>query len=104
MLRRLARKIYNLVVAVTFFLFPAALLALTIWGSGPTPEWLLAWAVSLALLIFGRRFSLWLVKQEEAEIYFLTSVPTSDQRLRTGPETTAPRDTGKRSRKKGKQP
>lgn len=86
MWRRLARQTYNLAVTVTFFLCPVALLASVIWGDGPTPEWLLVWAVTLALFIFGRRFCLWLSREEEAEVYFLTSVPTSDMGLRTGSE------------------
>jgi len=101
MWRRLARQTYNLTVTVTFFLCPVALLASVIWGGGPTPEWLLVWAVALALLVFGRRFTLWLTREEEAEIYHLTSVPTSDQRLRTGPE---PQPEGTAPPKQGKQP
>ncbi len=95
MWQRLAKRTYNLAVTVTFFLCPVALLASVIWGSGPTPEWLLAWAVALALLVFGRRFCLWLVREEEAEIFFLTSVPTSDVGLRTEPDPQ-PKD-GKQS-------
>ena len=112
MWRRLARQTYNLAVAVTFFLCPVALLASVIWGGGPTPEWLLMWALALALFIFGRRFCLWLGREEEGEVYFLTSVPTSDIGLRTGPEPK-PQDAAppgssakkkKGSGKKGKQP